>query len=303
MNYNTIYEKEAFDYSSITSNNAFNRIYHSDDQQEGSHIHFQVMSTTTFLDTYGFVMIDPKLNIYQKFPEYNNLRLNLYSFALFGDSLTVNGHTFHMEGSVISDLYLKHNKDPIIDRQEHQRYMGKDPVTGEPIIETYYVDVIMGYHEYYSLSNPSDPDAENMKLTLQNVYVTWNNINTYDEENPRECYLTFVNDNITVLLGTFDPNSPMLSPQDLPNMTVSFGGMWYFTTAVWEPYADTETSFSMDWDSFFNLTADGFILLFIGAVIAITVILSMAFHWRLEMIDWAVVIGGCILTYVLLGVI
>ena len=289
--FTTMFSQDLMDYSGTVSNLAFNRIYHADGAGS-NHIHFQVMSTTTYLDTYGYVMIDPTLNIYDRFPENNDLRLNLYSFGLYGDTLTINGHTFNMQGSVISDMFVKHVKEPIIDTQEKQRYMGKDPQTGESIIETYYVDVIMGYREYYVISTESDPDAINLRPTLQNIYITWENINTYSEEEPRMCYLTFVDDNITIEMGSFDDG----------DLTISFTGMWYFTTGLWEPYQATESYYAMDWDNWFNLSGDAFILLFIGAVILGVVVASVVMDWKFELLDWAVVIGAGVVTYMLLGV-
>ena len=297
IDYTTSYSESAFDYSDVVKGLAFSRIYHSDSAEHQSHINFQVMSTSTYLDTYGFVMIDPSLNIYTKFPMYNDLRLNLYSFALYGESITINGHTLDLDMSSIENLYVIEHKDPVYKQVAKERAVGKDPETGQWIYETYYVDVLTGYNEYLTIANATDPGAKQLKLTLDNVYITWENINTYDADNPRECYLTFVNDNIRIGMGSYDPAS--LDPNE--NMTVSATGMWYFTTAVWEPYESTEINYEMNWDSWFNLSANGFILIFAGVVIAILAIFTLALKWRLELMDWLVIIGAGVVSYVLLG--
>ena len=50
-----------------------------------------VIDTSTFLGTYDAVMIDPSLDVSDYFTDVGDLRLNLYSFALYGDSITING--------------------------------------------------------------------------------------------------------------------------------------------------------------------------------------------------------------------
>lgn len=54
---------------------------------------FQVTSTKVFLNTYNTVMIDPSINVGDYFPNYDEYRLNFYSFAILGDSITINGQT------------------------------------------------------------------------------------------------------------------------------------------------------------------------------------------------------------------
>ena len=52
---------------------------------------FQVTDTKVFLNTYNTVMVDPTLRISDYFPGYSEYRLNFYSFAILGDSITING--------------------------------------------------------------------------------------------------------------------------------------------------------------------------------------------------------------------
>ena len=51
---------------------------------------FQVTGTKVFLNTYNTVMVDPSINVGNYFPEYSEYRLNFYSFAILGDSMTIN---------------------------------------------------------------------------------------------------------------------------------------------------------------------------------------------------------------------
>ena len=54
---------------------------------------FQVTGTKVFLNTYNTVMSDPSINVGDYFPNYDEYRLNFYSFAILGDSITINGQT------------------------------------------------------------------------------------------------------------------------------------------------------------------------------------------------------------------
>lgn len=63
-----------------------------------------VVKTTVFMDTYNAVMKDATLNIKDYFPEIENLRLNFFSFALYGTSVTINGNTYTgIDGKPIRD--------------------------------------------------------------------------------------------------------------------------------------------------------------------------------------------------------
>lgn len=67
----------------------------------GSSLLFGVVDTTVFMNTYGVVMTDPSLAITEYFPELADVRLNFYSFALYGDSITINGQTFAVDDSAM----------------------------------------------------------------------------------------------------------------------------------------------------------------------------------------------------------
>ena len=67
----------------------------------GSSLLFGVVNTTVFMNTYGVVMTDPSLAITEYFPELADVRLNFYSFALYGSSITINGQTFAVDDSAM----------------------------------------------------------------------------------------------------------------------------------------------------------------------------------------------------------
>lgn len=60
-----------------------------------------VNRTEVFLNTYGVVMVNPELDIRDYFNNLEDLRLNFTSFALYGDSITINGQTFDVSGATI----------------------------------------------------------------------------------------------------------------------------------------------------------------------------------------------------------
>ena len=273
VNYDVVFTQQIFSYGSTIEELAIKKIYHEDiDNNDGRsthHARFQVTETTTWLDTYGFVMVDPSLNIYDQFPDYENIRLNLYSFAMFGETMTINGWTFTTDGSIISNLYYIEVSEPVLDEDGN--------LTNKRV-------------EYNMICTPETEGAIHITPTLQNIYITWENL-TSGNEGDRICYLTFVDENFSVRLGTYAPG----------DLRISFTGVWYFTTAVYEPYTSTELSYSMDWDNWFNVSADAFILIFMGAVIGITALITAISGWRLEFIDWCVVVGAGLITYMLLG--
>lgn len=67
-----------------------------------ANITFSVGTTDVFLNTYGAVMLDPSLNIFDYFTQYEKLRLNLYSFAIYGESITLNGVTYPVTAGQIT---------------------------------------------------------------------------------------------------------------------------------------------------------------------------------------------------------
>lgn len=187
-----------------------------------------VVKTNVFLNTYGVILKDPSIDIAQYFPEMDEIRLNFYSFALYGNSMTVNGHTM---------------------------------AVASPNITVYYSTDSSGNH----IEDAPGDGIITKSLELTNIYITWDG---------EYCRLTFVNDDLTINMGTYTDKE------------VSFDGIWYYATALYEPYQATEQSFQLDWFKSFDYSTFGLIfcgLLILGAGVV------------------RVTIGGRALDYVIIG--
>ena len=143
-------------------------------------------------------------------------------------------------------------------------------------------------NEHYVIANASTEGAVKYDATLSNIYITWTNITSQTVED-RQCYLTFADDKKTIEMGSYPLNDLM----------ISFTGIWYFTTALYEPYTANETVYSMDWGSWFNLSGDAFLLVIAGLLIILTVAFSMI--WKPSIIDYAIIIGSGLISYILIG--
>lgn len=176
--YTTYSEREQTiaDWSEYTSNNAVFRILHRD-EGAGAPMSFQVVNTKTFLDTFGVVMTDPSINVHDYFPDYDKVRLNFYSFALYGDSFTLNGKTFPVTEGSVTIYYFKDYSG-----MNHWLASIDSPTPTNPYGERYV--------------------AQSKTMMLSNIYVTWNG---------DTCSLTFVNDKFTVDLGTYSAGDESVS--------------------------------------------------------------------------------------------
>lgn len=145
-----------------------------------------IYNTHVFMDTYGAVMVDPSLDVNDYFNLNGFYRLNLYSFALSGDKITING----------TDYTVTDNKITV----------------------------------------------NNAAHTLQNINITWRNGHTY---------LTFVNDNITVDLGS------------TTSTVLSMTGAWYFTTGLYSGYTTSELKYEWNWSNFIFNNGQ-FVVFFLG---------------------------------------
>lgn len=128
-------ESVIMDWSEILKGTAIYTIAHTD-SGSGAHPSFAVTSTNTFLNTYGVVMTNPSINVNNYFPDYTNVRLNFYSFALYGSSMTVNGKTFDLEDGRVTVSFVRTNDENI-------------------------------------WSAPDTEGAMSRTFTLSNIYVTW----------------------------------------------------------------------------------------------------------------------------------
>ena len=201
-----------------------------------------IVKTSVFLNTYGVVLIDPTIDISQYFPEMNDMRLNFYSFALYGQSITINGHSMMVTAPNIT-LYYRNQSG-----------------TDVKLIE----------------DAPGDNIITNT-LELKNIYVTW--VGTH-------CYLTFADDNITIDMGSYI------------NKKISFNGMWYFATALYDPYTVTETVYEMDWwHTNFDMADFGMVM----AIILIFLALISKATIGGKTIDYVIVGFGIIVALIIAG--
>ena len=197
-----------------------------------------IVKTSVFLNTYGVVLRDPSLDIATYFPEMTQMRLNFYSFALYGSSMTINGHTISVSA---------------------------------PNVTIYYTS---NANENTFLDAPGTNTKEKT-LELTNIYITW------DGEN---CYLTFADDDFTVDMGTYS------------NKVVSFTGMWYFATALWEPYTAQETTYDVDW---FNFDFALFGIVFTAMLMIAALILRVTIGAKF--LDYIIIVGGIIIGLIIAG--
>jgi hypothetical protein len=207
---------------------------------------FSVTFTRVFLDTYGVVMFGPEINVAEYFPQYNALRLNIYSFALYGDAMRINGQEWAVEDGKVTVYYVQDSD-------------GKHVPTYDPGLP-----------------------VRSKTLALNNIYVTWDG---------SRCALTFVDDRFTLDLGEYQAG----------NMTVSFTGMWYFTTMLWDSSIGVEKSVT-GWKVLPETTAQQLILLFMGILLVAGV--AAMIHIRRSgrsTVDLIVIGAAMVVAFIMLG--
>ena len=79
----------------------------------GNSLTFGVVQTSTFLNTYDAVMVDPSLDISDYFTELADIRLNFFSFALYGDSITINGETYDVNRNAQINIPDNSRDEPV----------------------------------------------------------------------------------------------------------------------------------------------------------------------------------------------
>lgn len=191
---------------------------------------FSVTNTTVFLDTYGVVMQDPSINVNNYFPDYDIWRLNFYSFALVGDSMTINGQTFDIGDD--QKITLSHE--------------GQKTITG----------------------------------TLSNIYIT---------EKDGHTFFTFTDSKETIDLGeTVDEN-------------VSFTGLWYFTTGLYEGVSGVEDYFKWNIDGQYHATITQTCLMFIGLMIVGMIIGRVMFDLSFTSMNGIILITASVIALIVAG--
>lgn len=138
----TLYDSQkrtVLDWSNTVKGLTVYEIAHTDDTSSGSNaVRFSVTSTQVFLETYGIVLNNPSINVYDYFPQYESVRLNMYSFAIYGDTFSVNGQTYPLDGANVT---------------------------------IYYVNDGSGNH-YLPAAYPNEP-VRTKTMELSNIYVSW----------------------------------------------------------------------------------------------------------------------------------
>ena len=238
-------ERVIIDWPETTTGTATSVITHEDDGSD--HARFAVVASRPFLNSYGVILYNPTINVRDYFPQYDSVRLNLFSFALYGTSMTINGHTW-----------------PVTD--------------GKVTIQ--YVD--LGDNQHFTPdADPTSP-VKTRTFSLSNIYITWDN---------GRAALTFVDNRFTLDLGDYPLNQE----------TMSFSGLWYFTTMLYEPYTAVEKTLG-DWKPFPETSAQQMILIFMG----ITLVAGVAgmVHVRRTgrgTVDMVVIGGALLIAFIMLG--
>lgn len=245
----TLYDsqkKVILDFSSQIKNSTIYTIEHYIGDIGNQPVRFSVVSTRVFLETYGTVLNNPTINVYQYFPQYDSYRLNFYSFAIYGDSISLNGTTYSVINGQITVSYVDDNQ-------------------GNHII-------------------PTGAPGETVKtktMPLSNIYVTWDDLEGH-------CYLTFVDNRFTIDMGTYTHG----------NEVVSFGGMWYFTTFLYEPHI-TNVKELGDWETLPTLDKTQICLIFAGLCIVIGAALYIK-HVS-SIIDTAIIVLALVADLIIMG--
>ena len=126
------------DWSSITKGNTIHEIIHTE-TGTGAPVSMQVVNTDTFLNTFGVVLTNPSINVFDYFPDLTSARLNFYAFALYGDSMTINGTTLPVDDTgKVQVTYTSNSRDT-----EHW------------------------------IASPGTEGAKTSSFTLSNIYITW----------------------------------------------------------------------------------------------------------------------------------
>ena len=110
----SLYDNQArkvFDFSNTIKDTSMTVIEHSESGNGANSPKFSVTSTSVFLDTYGVVLYNPTINLHDYFPQYDSIRVNFYSFALYGESITINNTTYVLDGSKVTVQYVTDGKN------------------------------------------------------------------------------------------------------------------------------------------------------------------------------------------------
>lgn len=197
--------------------------------------YFGVLSTVVNLNSYNVVMNDPSIDIRDYWPNLDDYRLNFYSFALVGESITINGVEYH-----VGD--------------------------GQTITVTESVS--------------EGETAETYTQVLSNIYVSTDTV-----DGVRHTYLTFVDDRLTVDLG------------ETVTEVVSFSGLWYFTTALYDAETVTYSEYEWNLDGRFGLSYDVVFLIFIVLCVAGIILGRTFLSDSMHFLDYVLIIGAIVIAF------
>lgn len=197
--------------------------------------YFGVLSTIVNLNSYSVVMNDPSIDIKDYWPDLDNYRLNFYSFALVGESVTINGVQYPVgEGQTIT--------------------VTESVAEGET--------------------------AEIYTKTLSNIYVSTDTVGGV-----RHTYLTFVDDRLTVDLG------------ETVTEVVSFSGLWYFTTGLYDAVQVPYSEYEWNLDGEFGISYTQLFVFFIGFCILGVVLGRMFLSDSMHFLDYLIIIGAIVIAF------
>lgn len=205
----------------------------------GQSPYWQITRTTVFLDTFNAVMNDPALDITQYFPDLENWRLNFFSFATYGDSMTINNVLFtvnRLNGTVTWELPTE------------------------------------------------DDETVQYTQTLTNIYISNKEVNGSDH-----LILTFVNNGSEYDLGEKVSN------------TVSFGGLWFFTTGLYDAVTVIESYYDWQLDSAFHIDGNQALFIFLGLLVFGAIVTKGLFHMSFKSLDGIILIGAGLIITLLIG--
>lgn len=194
-----------------------------------------VYRTIVDLNSYNVVMNNPTINIKDYWPNLDDYRLNFYSFALIGESITINGVQY-----------------PVGD--------GQTITVTESVAE--------------------GETAKTYTQVLSNIYVSTDTV-----DGVRRTYLTFVDDRLTVDLG------------ETVTEVVSFSGLWYFTTALYDAEQVSYSEYEWNLDGKFGLSYDVVFLIFIGLCVAGIILGRTFLPDSMHFLDYVLIIGAIVIAY------
>lgn len=186
---------------------------------------WSVYNTNVFMNTYDTVLVNPSIDLADYWPDMDYYRYAFQSFAIYGDSMTINGVTY--------------------------------PVTNGQIT--------INYKTY----------------DLTNIYLSFST--------EGRASITFKNINRTIDLG------------ETVDKQVSFSGVWYFNSALYEGKQTTEEVYNFDvYGMFENIDIGAFTLLSLG-IMAISCLACAVLKVNLGLMDKIIIGFGVVFMLIMLG--